>query len=224
MLGFDPTIERNEDETSNIKVFTGTSEVRTFRTVELMFDKPTDTTNGSGIRIWKVQEVINGKAVGLFLTLKDSWVEQDRMPEGAMFQELSTAQPSDEMHKESVAAYFLPVLCYGDVQIEGQADNTEKLMLRGTPVPPGSPRYDIIQPQKENQKANVGAHGDPESAAEKRLAVSRQMMLPTRSSVPLVHHRIVYGEVGRPLWSETNACNIFSHLCSVCVGTCPSHF
>lgn len=223
MLGFDPTIERTKDDTL-IKVFTGPDEVRLFRMVELMFDKSTDTTNGSGIRLFKVQEVINGEAVGPFLTLKDSWVEQDRMSEGAMYQDLSTARPLDEMHKESVTAYFLPVLCYGDVQIEGQADNTEKLMLRGTPVPPGSPRYDIIPPPKQNQKANVDAHGDPETAAEKRVALFRQMMLPTRPSVPLVHHRIVYGAVGRPLWSETNAWNIFAHLCSACVGRCFSPF
>ncbi|KAF7799149.1 hypothetical protein EIP86_010380 [Pleurotus ostreatoroseus] len=220
-LGCDPTINRvpNQEDKFDIVVFSAQSEPRTFRTQELVSDRSVDTMNGPGIRTWRVQEVLEGEATGSFFTLKDSWVEEDRLREGDVLQELLAALPSDKTHGRVIDKYFTHIVCYGDVQLNGQPDSTQA-MLRGAPFPPESAHYPIIPPQKESgvgTPAQKGARGDPETAAEQSFDVLREATLPPVTPISMIHHRMVCTDLYQPLYKYTDFRIIFFSLSMVCI-------
>ncbi|KAF7799156.1 hypothetical protein EIP86_010387 [Pleurotus ostreatoroseus] len=218
-LGFDPTILRTLTGEYDIKVFSGPSTSRMFRTVELIYDKSVDTMNGPGTRMWTVQELVDSNVGDTLYTLKESWVPEDRAREGDILHALSTARPWDVAHAATVDECFLHVLCHGDVQIEGQRDSTY-MMLRNAPFPPESSRLPLVPPPREVQK---GPRGCAETVAEQNWTALRGKTLPPITPLPAVRYRIVYTEVYTPLYKETKLDTIFWSLASACAGVQALH-
>ncbi|KAF7799145.1 hypothetical protein EIP86_010376 [Pleurotus ostreatoroseus] len=224
-LGCDPTITRRSDGKFDIVVFLSPSETRTFRTVELISDRSVDTMNGPGTRVWTVQEVRGEDVDEQILTLKEQWVEEDRSQESSIVQSLSVANPSDPYHAQTVDSLFPHVVCDGDVYIEGQLDSTEKLMLRGAPVPPKSAIYNIHTPPPTSSSpdSNERARGDYETPTEQKEA-SELVETPTPIALyPRVRRRTVYREKFTPLYEETSLYQVFMALCKSCVALQTMH-
>jgi hypothetical protein len=106
---------------------------KVYCTTDVLSDYGADAIIGRGTRVFKVydeQDVNKAPRV-----LKDTWVEEDRSREGQILRNLFEKIQSrgGEEKLRDAKQYFLTSVAYGDVTIDGAADHTKDLIMRGGP-------------------------------------------------------------------------------------------
>ncbi|KAF8585411.1 hypothetical protein K439DRAFT_1343467, partial [Ramaria rubella] len=208
-LGWDPTVERiYVDGTPQYK-FTvhdieGANHVETvFRTTRVLADFSADALRGRGTRVFEAFQLDGDSPDRTPVVIKDSWVDVDRAKEGDIRSEFESEAEAED--KEKIQQYFMTILNHGEVVINGQADRTLDVMLRGQEVPEGSEfklnRRDVTT---VSRPSSIGAHPSvPSLARAPHESVRYQHK---------VHYRIVFKEVGMPIHSVTDQLDIFQAL------------
>ncbi|KIP01905.1 hypothetical protein PHLGIDRAFT_321572 [Phlebiopsis gigantea 11061_1 CR5-6] len=103
-----------------------------FRTRRLISNIGADPLSGRGTRVWEAIE-LGGEdgeemsGTGSTCVLKDFWVDNDRMREGAILAQIpvdANARGPESDEKRTMDNCVLNVLTYGDVHVDGDPDKT----------------------------------------------------------------------------------------------------
>lgn len=199
-----------------------------YRTVRLISNVGTCLLRGRGTRVWEVRMLdANNEPTGPPRALKDSWPDADRPREaGVLAQVLQDMGPEEP----SVRDFFLTVEAAGDVSISGTVDCTlpeedrERLYSRTDGQQPR--RFDLLQidngERAAAQRDKLYKSLEDEvrgSQVSSFSALQRTLEAPVTYS-PKIHHRIVFEEVYKSLYEETDLAVICSALWDVCESTC----
>lgn len=177
-----------------------------------------DTLRGRGTRVWEVIELDgNGKEKGSdTFALKDVWVDDERAREGDILKDIRTAAAKSDKPKKALHAintYFLTVVAYGDVHVQGEADKTRKWTM---------PACLELKKIKNEQKefGRVTSHLAPVGA----ISVERGSNQPVNQYFTTkCHHRIVFSEVGKTIQEVESLCVIFKCIASAAIGGASSY-
>ncbi len=96
--GFDPTMEAHYNEGIfyyDISVRSSDGEKFVYRTLDKISDSVAAMILGRGTRVWKAIEIKSGEPHGEPVVLKESWVDTDRMREGAVHQAIRDTNYSE---------------------------------------------------------------------------------------------------------------------------------
>lgn len=197
----------------DIEVRTG-AETLIYRTEEILSNYSAESPLGRGTRVWSARLLVDRKPSGELVAIKDTWIDVDRSREGDVLRTIRDSMNA-EGKRELFDAHFLTVLHDGDVYIRDSAQglhlDDSQLPLYGDRVPEDAPRLDLSMPPPINKKAipAVGRdfYGDTAGQDPKSLLRGDQ-----------VHHRIVFQEVCRPLYTSTSMSESFTILFQICVG------
>ncbi|KAF7794455.1 hypothetical protein EIP86_005589 [Pleurotus ostreatoroseus] len=189
--GLDPTVTpvTGSNEQYDIVVHVQDGPSRTFRTLKPLCKK--ETLLGKGTSVWKVVEIHNGRENGPPMVLKDYWVNPQRPSEGAICQKI--VADFQMTHKTVSQAPFIAVECYGDVYQD--RDRRELLDWAGS-----------LDSDDDDSDDSAGTPIVSRAQLLDELAVTG-----TRSKC-LVHHRIGFREVCKPLSDEQSIPTIFRVL------------
>ncbi len=166
--------------------------IRIYRTLELLSKQ--DVLMGKGTRVWKVVEICDGKETGTPKALKDCWVEPKRTPEGVIYERmLADVSGSQE---STTNPPFLTVECHGDVYLD--KDSREVL---------------------DCTRALDAQGGSVNTTIASRAELIREDTDTNVSCESLVHYRVVFGEVCKPLSDEQSLPVIFRTLSEATPGT-----
>lgn len=228
-LGIDPTMKVVETLKSGKLVYDMTvrdpesREERVFRTKELINDDGTGELRGRGTRVWEVDEVVDGtvKETVEGLVLKDSWIDHDRKREGEILQEIKKSY-TDSGDRQIFEAFFLTVLCHGNVYIGEEEDTTRSLMTRGA-TPPRYPRFDLRRGTPREASPPEDAPNTANSQDEApctELAIMVQLPERIIDFWPKSHYRIAFLQLCTPLSKKTSLSEVFGHLTFSVGGMC----
>lgn len=216
-LGWDPTMTVVGPGQYDIVVHNlvnGYLEPVIYRTLGMLADGSAEETIDSGTRVFLAKLVIDGKLVGALQVLKDCWVVLGRDSEGNLNQKIAT-QCIGSYGQHAVQRALRKVSHHGYVVIEeaGKYDTTVHLMSGGNPVKPTSPILDIRPPlpARSRKKASSG-EGDNNQEANSRIPpeiVDRE---------ELIHYRVVFDEVCKPLEEVTDLPQIMQYLHKAATG------
>src|ERR1700722_16724701 len=138
-LGWDPSIQRvlvDGKMCYEIKVHEKRDEQifqSVYRTFKVVSDVGAIGLRGLGTRVFLAHPLDeNGEVDGDPVVLKDAWVDVTRPREGQIREALLEA--ADEQDREVLERHTMTVLYSGDVLINGEPDNTHK-MLRNLSIP-----------------------------------------------------------------------------------------
>lgn len=209
-LGWDPTITRikgsEEDLCYDFTVQDAGGSTAVYRSLELISDGPTNSVPGSKTWVWKVVRIVDGVPQGEPMVLKDSWIQEEWAREGDTLERLRQKNDAPDAQK-AFARHFLTVVHHGDVIIctrnepthmdrtRSHQDNA-KAYLSGKPLtderysPPGT---------RPGPPKKVGLHDNPLSGR-------------------VVHYRIVYKEICKPLDLAMSLSVVFPALGKACQG------
>lgn len=214
-LGWDPTMRRLENGQYDIDVRSQDGTISRYRTLKLTSDKDADLLFGRGTRMWKVLALDeHGRTTGLPLTLKDSWIDEDRLREGAIY-DLFRSKNQTPAFERFLADFFMNVTTHGEVYIEEEAaiDNSRYLIARGAIIPEDCKRFLFGRPQGQQRKVAVGHHFVQDSL---RTADFPDLLV----RHPKTHYRVVFKEVCKPLYELPTLRDIFEALGQACLGMC----
>ncbi|GJE95048.1 hypothetical protein PsYK624_112270 [Phanerochaete sordida] len=199
-----------------------------YRTVRLISELGASTIRCRGTRVWEVQALDKprGNPVGgKTYVLKDTWLDEGRISEGAKLDQLYE-QAKGQQYEAPFKDSFMTTRGYSDVMINGRRpDRTDRFKLSRLksssaeptilPLPVGS------VPSSENpEKILTTAQGtvrlDTKNGKNgKKVAYTR---FPDK-----IHHRIIFNEVGKPIFQTKSLNDIFSHIGQVFIGLMVLH-
>ncbi|KAF8582551.1 hypothetical protein K439DRAFT_1635200 [Ramaria rubella] len=208
-LGWDPTVQRIYVDGEPQYKFTvhdveGANHVETvFRTTRVLADFSAGALRGRGTRVFEAFQLGSDPRDDTPVVIKDSWVDIDRAKEGGIRSKFESEADGED--KAKIQQYFMTVLHYGEVMINGQADRTLDVMLRGQELPEGSEfKLNLKDATTVSRPSSIGAHPSvPSLARAPHKSVRYQHK---------VHYRIVFKEVGMPIHSVTGQLDIFQTL------------
>ncbi|KAI6110909.1 hypothetical protein EDD16DRAFT_1522009 [Pisolithus croceorrhizus] len=142
-LGWDPTIQRvgvGGKIQYNITVRTDEGKDLVYQTTRVISDYSADASSGRGTRVFEARLIfLNGTSVkdAEPVVLKDSWGDGDRDREDIILNQIfaDLQKHKGREQEEEARKYFLTVLAAGNVMVEGNIDNTDRL-LRESDLPP----------------------------------------------------------------------------------------
>lgn len=226
-LGFDETMTRrpwlsriDKSVVYDIDVWDDTTEgsvVKTYRTRRLISELGAISPRGRGTRVWEVDEIDkdSGKVVGMSSkVLKDAWTDLERPTEGTIVRDIKK-QAVLAGREADFKNHFLETDRYGHVYISDgpttRADTTNcfiRSRKRAKGISSTAPTLRVVA-NSGNRIPIMTAQG-PVAGDGKDLA-----RLPTEfSRYPVkVHHRIIYSEVGTPIFQAPTLRDVF-----MCVG------
>ena len=211
--GLDSTITRRDDGKYEIVVQLTPKKAVVYLTEDILANHLADSLISRGTRVYLARLLENGVPVGPVVALKDTWIDTDRMPEGQICRSV-LGSISDAAAKAIFEALFLTSKHHGQVlfPIPGtanllQADN-HMLILRGQPFPFDAPKLDL----KHRQMVN--SHADP--ARGYPIAAPNDVNSKLVCRGPVCHYRIVYEQVGQPLYT----CNDVGTYCRTLLDVC----
>ncbi|KAJ3541551.1 hypothetical protein NM688_g6067 [Phlebia brevispora] len=186
--GLDPTMRLLDDgRRYDITVHSTIGPPRIYRTIDLLYISDHYTIHGKGTRVWKVIEVKDGHEVGVPVVLKDSWVDPDRRAEGTIIEDVRSRSSSSDGTLDPPCP---TVECHGDVYL----DNEGRKILDCTRR---SGEDGLFTSVAVGSRGQIGCTaGESEAAAAGHL----------------VHYRIVFREICRPLEDETSLSTVFRAL------------
>ena len=186
-----------------------------YRTKAVLSNVGAEAIRGRGTRVWKAVQLVNGVETGPPVALKDCWVDSDRMREGEILDKIR-GSVTDPRAAQVISRCLLSVACYADVLVEDEVDTTDKLHRRGAPIPanhgrlPLKLRADTIQ---ADSKPVVNATPTP----EQRGHVTTDSVSFLAYS-PKTHHRIVFEEIGVPIYQVESLPKVFNALRQLVIG------
>ncbi|EKM53940.1 uncharacterized protein PHACADRAFT_209774, partial [Phanerochaete carnosa HHB-10118-sp] len=192
--------------------------IKWYRTVRLISELGASTIRGRGTRVWEVVELDkpSGQAVGLrTYVVKDIWLDKGRRSEGIALEELYkkvSGTDAEDIFKKS----FMTTRRYGDVYVHGRrpdiTDCFKLSRLQSAPLP-SCPEFLRIPIGPEPLKVVTTRQGTV-TVANQAGNFPRQY---TRYS-DKVHHRVVFNEVGKPIFQVKSLHKAFSHIGQVFLG------
>ncbi|KAI0057435.1 hypothetical protein BV25DRAFT_1428083 [Artomyces pyxidatus] len=215
-LGWDPTIKRVDVTHDGQCIYqiqvheNGSSDSKSYITNEVIFNVDAGTIERPATRIFKVQEIgSDNRPIGVDFFLTDTWVDEDRTPEGDLIGSMLKKILTEEGREAAAAAqrYFQTIVQHGDVKIEGRVDHTLHVVMRGQSIPSDSDSYTLVNPpvplsDEAWQQAGLILSG---RLHDHRVGVELNKQ-------PRVHRRTVSKEVGRSLHTVHNFVHIFGGL------------
>ncbi|KAI0701179.1 hypothetical protein BC835DRAFT_1440239 [Cytidiella melzeri] len=193
---WDMTIHYVEDSVEGGDAQEPRTSTVTFRTITELSNIGAEAIRSRGTRVWKAQQLIDGKVQPELVVIKDYWVDDNRLREATIRKKILEDAPSDE-RRSILEEHLLTPLYFGDVVIDGQKDNTLTLLRRGAALPTDLEPFPAV-------------HVPPLAISED--TVPKDMPLaPQGSGIPLPevplkppitsfhdksHHRIVFKETG----------------------------
>lgn len=204
-IGLDPTIVRSCDGQSyDIILGSQNSDPRTYRTCGLLFFTGKEllstgeellTTSielhGRMTRVWKAVRVKDGREVGEPVVLKDTWVNAPGPFEGDVLADLVADLPEDERLK--IRGHLPSVECHGNVY-----------------------------PYNDRTTADSGCIFAVSDDLSEQWSDTRGQPLWYRAITQkkdLVHYRIVFKDVCKPLDKETSLAAVFRALSQIALST-----
>ncbi|KII93430.1 hypothetical protein PLICRDRAFT_152116 [Plicaturopsis crispa FD-325 SS-3] len=188
-LGWDPTI-RAIDGTSpteyEIDVYVkGQPKPLVYRSAKIIWDHAAEDMHSRATRVFEAIDP-DGKQVAI----KDVWRDHSRESEGAavqtVFRRLNMLGADAKKYKK----YFMKVSQYGDVQIDGQTDDTFELIMHHTPLPENLSLMSLMQAPRDDEPN--GNHPIVVDGLHSRVHQNTEFRR-------RVHHRIVFAAVGTPI-------------------------
>ncbi|KAI6140067.1 hypothetical protein EDD17DRAFT_1499893 [Pisolithus thermaeus] len=212
-LGWDPTIQRvgvGGKIQYNIAVRTDEEKDLVYQTTRVISDYSADALSGRGTRVFEARLIcLNGTSVkdAKPVVLKDSWREGDRDREdiilNQIFADLQNHKGPEQ--EEEARKYFLTVLAAGNVMVDGNIDNTDRL-LRESDLPPDRSSYRL--PVDEVPKQKPIRSGEGLTPTFPFVPCSAE-----HSKVPhRTHSRLVFREVCQPLYELRTLDTVFATL------------
>ncbi|KAK7042397.1 hypothetical protein R3P38DRAFT_315343 [Favolaschia claudopus] len=225
-LGFDPTVSQCRDA-AGIVQYKIEVDGKYYSTIGTVSDYLADDLRGRGTRVLLVHPEGDPTTV---LTLKDTWMMADSVPEGELLHlihKLLENEPSDAGRHPS--QFFLSVERDGFVLLaDGTPDTTEKIM-GGKMIPLDSPHIAV---EKSNGKAKSKHQSGVASAS---LSIRQSgtgtvrgsskgfPSLPPPIPAPIQtkrhdhrkHYRLVTNEVGQSIDELTSLCQILHALADI---------
>jgi hypothetical protein len=161
--------------------------------------------------------------------LKDQWVDDDRLAEGSVLEDLRATIKS-EMEKglfddmgltRDPVDYFLSVKAYSRVHLSNHVEDNTKTIMQGLSLPDSSPSVSI--PFSKNF---VSYNAPGKSAGHIPYPTSISSILPMKHANfhPRRHDRTVFNEVGTPLHDLNNLSDLFRGLADATIGKISVHF
>lgn len=200
-LGLDPSMTLiDEGQQLDIAVHSEDGGTRLYRTLGLLAEREPDALYGKGTRVWKAVQIVDGRETGDHIALKDAWVAAEQPLEGTVFSQLFNAchstDPSQQINNSLVT-----VEAHGDVLMGGVLDVTPNISRTGGRFRKSfETRADLLEFIERNRNLYPAASWPSSS----------------RLHTPcLVHYRIVYKEVCKPLSEETSLVVIFRALAQI---------
>ncbi|KAF8969579.1 hypothetical protein BDZ97DRAFT_1794033 [Flammula alnicola] len=207
-LGWDPTMSLWFDKESghncgyDITVFNhDINDPTIYRTVQILSDVAAEILCGPGTRVFEAYQIDeHGTKIGPNVAIKDAWTDCTRTPEADILKAIT----KDAIPEEK--SYFLTVLVWGNVLIDGCEDHTEDVMMRGM-------RIDY-----KNRRASIGSQCIP----IRKYILSQKHDISEvefNSSFPGAyefcqfharhHQRIVFKEIGTTVYSLKSMKTVF---------------
>ena len=184
----------------------------TYRTTRLISNIGAESIRGRGTRVWEAQKLWRGRPQEDTVALKDSWIDDDREREAVILQKIIESAPTPKA-KEILIKHLLTVVCYGDVFIDGQTDQTHTLLRRGADVPSDLPPFVLEQSRPAPPAADGPAlpeegEGAPVGSDVVQLEEERSEQVVTYCIK--AHHRIAFKEVGTSIDMLNSVSGIFA--------------
>lgn len=208
-LGYDLSVtrvlDRNHQPQYDIRVDSPLGS-RVFRTKSVLAEYAVDRVVGRATRVWEVYEGDGGDDSPTF-ALKDVWVEKSHPREGTMYEALTKDATPEERE------YVLTCVCHGDVQLaSGDLDTTLGARRGSPPSKWFSAVYGLrrsLSSSTTTETPKGGIPRPPKPTVEPRAFTDR------------VHYRLVFKEVGVPLFQLRNLGDIWRAVCDANEGWCP---
>lgn len=202
-LGYDMSVTRVLDQNKpqyNIRVDSPFGP-RVFRTKSVLADYSADRVVGRATRVWEVYEIHEGGGgdPSQTLALKDSWVERLRLREGDTYETVTKDTTSEERE------YFLTPVCHGDVKLASGDLDTTLATRRGTPP---SESFSVMERLHRSFSMHV-VIGSP----KRLLPHQPKPVVKARPFAERMHYRILFKEIGVPLFELRNLGDIWQALC-----------
>ncbi|THG93104.1 hypothetical protein EW026_g8036 [Hermanssonia centrifuga] len=156
----------------DITVRSSDGEKFVYRTLDKISESGAAMILGRGTRVWKAIETKSGEPHGEPVVLKESWVDTDRMREGAVHQAIRDTNYSE------LDRWLLTVQCHGDVFIGGNTENEQ---------------VDLTLAIIKHSYTRQSRYGT------RSAAVLEHEMVYNPQPHPRVHYRIVFKEVCKPM-------------------------
>ncbi|EKM56466.1 uncharacterized protein PHACADRAFT_207697 [Phanerochaete carnosa HHB-10118-sp] len=193
-LGFDhtimrlPTLDSRDGPQYEILV-----NKKWYRTQRLISDVGAEALRGRGTRAWEVRELDKrgGEKIGPPLVVKDSWVDAGRDREATILQKIRKSATTD-VQREAFDAYLIDIKDSWDVlTTEKKVDSTRRAICRRSISPTA-------------RATSVEMYPDEDEIVD--VTLSRGAIARALSEGPgpvmfaaKVHHRVLFGEVGKTI-------------------------
>ncbi|TCD60211.1 hypothetical protein EIP91_010547 [Steccherinum ochraceum] len=226
-LGYDPTVKRvaiNNEIAYEYTVVGKQGKKHVFRTVEhALFSHQSHRILGRATRIWKVREVnAKGEFISPEHVLKDYWMSQNSKTEGNIQAEILEAARKARAEKgvssDDISKHFMHILHDTVVRIGGKQDSSLSY-LPNFHMPPETCGTLVLQlnitrnPTKAQiSKSHNGSIAGNHPAMTPPSGNGDWPMLAGRYYEHRKHCRLVFEEVGTPLYKLRNHRTIFKSL------------
>lgn len=200
----------------------------TYITFAPLNDFSADAIRGRGMRIWKVYR--EGEP-DVFHVIKDVWILSDSVTEGEqlrrLYRHLETLPPSPDGREPT--EYFLTVMADGFVQLsDNRDDDTHVVMMRNQQIPDEAGSTQLTQQPSAQSKPSV-------SNKPSRMRGSQAMTMrhqstglppkklyvqvpPRRTCSPRKHYRVVFQDVGVPIFELESVPDVLNALSDAMAG------
>ncbi|KII92452.1 hypothetical protein PLICRDRAFT_172541 [Plicaturopsis crispa FD-325 SS-3] len=193
-MGWDPTIRAIPNTSPTEYDISVHSDDQTRPTVyhsaRLIWDSAAEEMHGPATRIFEAVDPATGRNIAI----KDAWRDHKRESEGASVRMVMGKLDNLGERGQPFKKYFMDVLEYGDVQVDGQPDDTLKLGMRGMPLPEKYGVLSLLRPARTTEEAT----GNHPIVADLELAFDIRAR-PDFEYRHRVHHRVVFADVGTPI-------------------------
>jgi Fungal protein kinase len=185
---------------------------------------------GRGTRVFEAYKESDPQHI---VALKDTWIEDDRTPEGLLLETMKAkiaemqAQGTVFPGSKDPSAYFLTVEAHGRVKADAETeDHTVNVMMRGL-GPPSELEYFSTSSRKSTQFRDSRVEGSdrgysvghtPQISSD--MAEAMRAHLPRKAPHPQgrIHYRIVFSEVGRTIHDLRQLSHVYQCLSDVTIG------
>jgi len=191
--------------------------IQKYRTVKILSEFSADAIRGRGTRVFEAYEINeDGQRVqgSKNVAIKDYWLDSSREAEPTILKKIL------EGADESMKAKFLTVLAWGNISIDGNVDSTDRITndLKVGPRGytdsdhPNALKFYLCQYQPKGPSKRAAPGLAPSTGSRLTLSVAR--------FDSKTHQRIVFKEVGHPIYDENSITTVFKAARDAAEGQC----
>ncbi|KII86545.1 hypothetical protein PLICRDRAFT_113885, partial [Plicaturopsis crispa FD-325 SS-3] len=195
-LGWDPTmryIPNTKPAEYDIDVYPkADKDPVTYRNCKIIWDYGAESMYGRATRVFSSTHPETKEPVAI----KDVWQDQDRVSEGANVDKIMERIAQRGEPFLSFKKYFMEVMHYGDVVINGQIDETLGLIMHNTPFPRNHTWLRLQKPIK----AVDGTNGEPPMVDGLGATITTLTQNRQKDLRRCIHYHIVFAHIGTPVY------------------------